>query len=87
MASFDAIKKEGFVLRKTEVGEADAMVTCLGEEGKFSFYAKGIRKPTSKNAPSLTIYGELRVQYKMLEPMLQHKCHIIFRIKKALILL
>lgn len=53
MANFDAVKKEGIVLRKTELGEADCMVSCIGEEGKFSFYAKGIRKTTSKNAPSL----------------------------------
>lgn len=53
MANYDSIKKEGIVIHKTEVKDADSMIQCLGEDGRFSFYARGVRKATSKNAPSL----------------------------------
>lgn len=54
MASAEPIRKIGIVLHKTPVKEADAMVNCIGEQGRFSFYAKGVRKAKSKNAFSLS---------------------------------
>lgn len=45
--------KEGLILRLTPIKEADAMVQAIGKDGFFSFYARGVRKMTSKNAPSV----------------------------------
>ena len=52
MATNRKIQKEGIVLRQTITKEADAMVDCLGPEGVFAFYARGIGKLTSKNGAS-----------------------------------
>ncbi len=46
------ILKKGIVLRISEFKEADAMVNAIGEDGFFSFFARGIRKISSKNAPA-----------------------------------
>lgn len=46
------ILKRGIVLRVSEFKEADAMVNAIGEKGFFSFFARGIRKISSKNAPA-----------------------------------
>lgn len=46
-------KKEGIILRLTPQKEADAMVNAISPDGFFSFYAKGIRKLSSKNAPAV----------------------------------
>ncbi len=54
MANAEPVKKIGIVLHKTPVKEADAMVNCLGPDGRFSFYARGVRKAKSKNAFSLS---------------------------------
>ncbi|MCR5079653.1 MAG: DNA repair protein RecO [Bacilli bacterium] len=54
MANLETVKKIGIVLHKTPVKEADAMVNCLGPDGRFSFYARGVRKAKSKNAFSLS---------------------------------
>lgn len=46
-------KIEGFVIRKTPYKNSDAMVNVLTREGLFSFSARGVMKPTSKNASSV----------------------------------
>lgn len=51
----ELIQKEGYVLRVSPYKEADAMVTCLGKDGLFSFLARGIKKLTSKNAASCRV--------------------------------
>ena len=38
---------QSFVLRLIPQKESDAMITCLGPKGFFSFYARGVRKATS----------------------------------------
>lgn len=51
----ELIQLEGYVLRVSPFKEADAMVTCLGKDGLFSFLARGIKKLTSKNAGSCRV--------------------------------
>ncbi len=51
----ELISKEGYVLRVSPYKETDAMVTCLGKDGLFSFLARGIKKLTSKNAASCRV--------------------------------
>ncbi len=47
---------EVVVLKRTNLGEADRIVTFLSKyKGKFSAVAKGVRKITSKRAPSLEL--------------------------------
>lgn len=47
------ILRPGLVLRLSEFKEADAMVNVISADGFFSFLAKGVRKLTSKNSPSV----------------------------------
>ena len=50
MATARIEEREGIVLSRVKQKEHDAMVTCLGPEGPFSFYARGSYKmgsPTS----------------------------------------
>ncbi|MCQ2743084.1 MAG: DNA repair protein RecO [Bacilli bacterium] len=49
MAKTIDVKYRGVVIRVTAQKESDAMVNCYGEEGFFSFYARGVLKMTSKN--------------------------------------
>lgn len=45
-------KREAIVLRLSPTKDNDAMVTALCSGSLFSFFARGIRKPGSKNFPS-----------------------------------
>ncbi len=56
----ELIQKEGYVLHISPYKENDAMVACIGEEGLFSFLARGIKKTNSKNASSCQIFAYSR---------------------------
>jgi len=58
MATSSVESKRGIVLRLVPQKESDAMVTCLGQDGYFSFYARGARKSAS-SALSSTMEGSL----------------------------
>ena len=45
----DTISIRGIVLRQTFYKENDAIITSLGSDGLFSFYARGVNKISSKN--------------------------------------
>lgn len=45
----EVISIRGIVLRQTPYKENDAMITSLGNDGLFSFYARGVNKISSKN--------------------------------------
>lgn len=47
------ILKTGIVLRCSDYKETDAMVAAIGEDGFFSFHARGVRKLSSKNGPGV----------------------------------
>ena len=49
----NSINKEGIVVRLSKIKEADAMVDCLGPDGFFSFFARGISKLTGKNSAAV----------------------------------
>lgn len=49
------IKLEGLVIRKVACKENDAMITVLGKDGIFSFYARGVNKISSKNIASCSL--------------------------------
>ncbi len=50
-------KDRGIVLRETESGESDKMLTVLlKERGKVSIYARGARKPNSKFYASCSLF-------------------------------
>ena len=49
----DVINKEGIIISKTKYKDNDCLVNVVNENEIFSFYAKGVLKNKSKNAPSL----------------------------------
>jgi DNA repair protein RecO (recombination protein O) len=50
----------GIVLKRTNYGEADRIVTLFTKEvGKLSVIAKGVRKPTSKRSASIELGTQL----------------------------
>lgn len=51
---------EGYVIRLSNCGEQDAMVTALAPGGLCSFLARGVRKVTSKNAAATGILAHSR---------------------------
>ena len=57
---------KGYVLRLVPYKESNSIVTILTEAGIESFMARGVMKPTSKNAAScqLYTYGEYQLNYK-----------------------
>ena len=56
-------RDQALVLRKLDYGEADRIYTLLTREhGKVGAIAKGVRKPASRLASSLELYGRLDVQ-------------------------
>ena len=48
---------QGFVIKSVEYKESDAIITCLTSGGIFSFKARGVLKPGSKNAASCLLYA------------------------------
>lgn len=50
-------KEVGFVISVSPYKDYDAMVNILTNEGKKAFKARGILKPTSKNAPSCQLFS------------------------------
>lgn len=52
---------EGVVLKRTNYGEADRIITLFSkEEGKLSLLAKGVRKAASKRAASIEVGTQLQ---------------------------
>ncbi len=55
-------KAEAIVIRRTNLGEADRIVTLLSrDQGKIAAVAKGARKPKSRFAGRLELFTHLRV--------------------------
>lgn len=52
MATRENKTYHGIVFRSTPIKEKDAMVSCLGEEGFFSFFAHGVMAPSASNFAS-----------------------------------
>ena len=57
---------KGYVLRIVPYKESNSIITLLTEEGLETFNARGVLKPTSKNASAcqLYTYGEYQLSYK-----------------------
>lgn len=59
---------ECLVLRSSDYGEADSILTVLTREfGKISFFAKGVRKVNSKNARHVQLYSKSLFLYDFKE--------------------
>ena len=58
---------EGIVLKQTEYKENDCIITILTESGKESLYARGIRKPTSKNSYACSSLMRSNFQFERKE--------------------
>ena len=55
-------KVTAIVLKRTDFGEADRLVTVYSlEEGKLRLLAKGIRKPTSRKAGHLELFTHVKL--------------------------
>ncbi|MCS7287044.1 MAG: DNA repair protein RecO [Anaerolineae bacterium] len=55
-------KITAIVLRRTDFGEADRLLTVYSlEEGKLRLLAKGVRKPTSRKAGHLELFTHVRL--------------------------
>ena len=70
---------KGIVYRLTPVKEKDAMVSCFGEEGLFSFYAYGVMNPSASN------YGACQVSSES-EFFLVESTQRTYRLKEAKLL-
>lgn len=55
MAKGKTIDLVGYPIRTAPYKENDCMVSFLSEEGLFSFLARGIKKPTAKNAAAMGV--------------------------------
>lgn len=57
-----AEKLVGFVLKRTNFGEADKFITIFTrEKGKIKVLAKGIRRINSRRAPHLELFNEVEI--------------------------
>ncbi|MCK9368638.1 DNA repair protein RecO [Candidatus Dojkabacteria bacterium] len=57
-------KDRVFVIKSTNFGEADKIITVFGKEkGKLSLVAKGVRKLTSKNRPNIQTFSISQISY------------------------
>src|SRR3989344_4702445 len=74
-------KTDGIIIRRTNIGEADRMLTLLtNTHGKIRVIAKGVRKITSRRAPTLEVFNNAsflihrsRINYEMVvETQLLH---------------
>ncbi len=54
-------KTVGIVLRRTNFGEADRILTLLTPEGKLRVVAKGVRRIKSRLAGHLELFGEVSI--------------------------
>jgi len=55
-------KTEAIILKRTDFGEADRLITVYTPEyGKLRLLAKGIRKPTSRKAGHLELFNHARL--------------------------
>lgn len=63
MASRERLyRTEGIVLRRTDMGEADRLVTILSRDyGKLRLIAKGARKPSSRKSGHLELFSLTRL--------------------------
>ena len=57
----DEIKTLGFVLRRTNYGEADRILNLITPQGKISAIAKGVRKPKSKLAGGVEMFSKIEL--------------------------
>ncbi|MGM9941124.1 MAG: DNA repair protein RecO [Bulleidia sp.] len=59
---------ECLILRSADYGEADSILTVLTKEyGKIAFFAKGVRRVTSKNARHVQLYSKSCFQFDFKE--------------------
>ena len=49
---------KGIVYRLTPIKEKDAMVSCIGQEGLFSFFARGVMNPTSSDFAACSVLSQ-----------------------------
>jgi len=62
MSLMRTYKTEGVVLKRTNFGEADRILTLYTSRfGKTRVLAKGIRKPTSRKSSSLELFNWVRI--------------------------
>lgn len=60
----DEQKVKGIVLKQIEYKDNDVIINLLSEKGKlFSFYARGIKKITSKNANAVQVFVYSEIEY------------------------
>ena len=51
------VRTLGYVLRRTNYGEADRILNIITRQGKISAIAKGVRKSKSKLAGNIEIFS------------------------------
>ncbi len=49
---------EGIVIKRSDYKDSDVMVDILSKEGRLSFLARGVKKPKSKNASSVSLLAK-----------------------------
>ena len=53
-------KTEGIILKRTNFGEADRMLTVFTrEQGKIKIIAKGVRRITSRRSPNIELFNHV----------------------------
>ena len=58
MATRENKTYQGIVYRLTPIKEKDAMVSCIGSEGLFSFFARGVMNPASPDFAGTSLLSE-----------------------------
>ena len=62
MTAGKTFKTEGVILKRTNFGEADRILTLYTKHfGKISLIAKGIRKTTSRKGGNLELFNQVRI--------------------------
>lgn len=55
---------DAIILKQTDYKDNDAIISALGEDGNYyTFYARGIRKQTSRNAGALQTLTKSKISY------------------------
>lgn len=55
------VNLEGYVIRLADYKDNDAMVTFVTDKDTYSFLARGIKKPTSKNRASMALLAKSKL--------------------------
>ena len=72
------IRTEGFVLKRTNYGEADRILNIITPLGKCAVIAKSVRKSRSKLAGSIEMFSLIDFKKRIYKFFMFHKYKLYF---------